>query len=185
MTVRTALIALVFASSVAFARAETLRLPDVPVTGHDGITRAFRSEAVGDRLVVVAAIYTDCTTICPITTVILQDLQGRLGDRLGAGVRLLAVTLDPARDTPARLAAAAREAGAREGWLWLTGRKRDLDRLTAAIGAYSADFTEHPPVFLVGDGARGVWRRLYGFPSAEELLAVLDELARAREGGAS
>lgn len=185
MMSRSVAVILLVGLAVSSARAEAIRLPDVPVTGHDGITRAFRSEAVGDRLVVVAAIYTDCTTICPITTVILQDLQGRLGDRLGAGVRLLAVTLDPARDTPARLAAAAREAGAREGWLWLTGRKRDLDRLTAAMGAYSPDYTAHPPVFLVGDGARGVWHRLYGFPSADELLAVLDELARAREGGGS
>lgn len=155
-------------------RAESLRLPDLPVVDRSGRSLAFRSEAIGSYRVVIAPIYTDCSTICPITIAIFRDLQELLGDRLGSEVRLLSLTVDPARDTPARLAEAAAAIGARDGWLWLTGRKPDLDRITAALGAWSADFTAHPPVILVGDGARGVWRRYYGFPEASELLAALD-----------
>jgi len=142
---------------------------------------AFRSEAIGDRLVVVSAVYTGCSTVCPLTIAIFQSLQARLGPELGATVRLLTVTLDPEHDTPARLARAAREAQAGPGWLWLTGRKPDLDRILYAMGAYGDDFTEHPPFVLVGDGRRGVWHRLFGFPAAEELEAVLRVLERDRE----
>jgi len=168
---------------VGQVRGERLRLPDLPVLTQAGTRLAFRSQAIGDRLVVVSAVYTGCSTVCPLTIAIFQVLQARLGARVGNGVRLLTVTLDPEHDTPARLAEAAREAEAGPSWLWLTGRKPDLDRILYAMGAYSDDFTEHPPFVLVGDGRRGVWRRLFGFPSPEELEAVLLELEQDRGAG--
>lgn len=155
-------------------------LIDNALIDQNGHPARFASELIGDRLVVATTVYTTCTTVCPITSAILSRLQTLLGDRLDSEVRLLSVSVDPGTDTPARLKAMAARYHARPGWYWLTGNKALVDEVLEGLGAYSADFTAHPSVFLIGDGRRGSWRRVYGFASPTSLLARLDELARAR-----
>ena len=148
-------------------------LIDHELVDRSGDKKRFASEVIGDRKAVIAGIYTGCTTICPITTLIFAELQEALGDRLEQEVRLVSLSVDPANDTPARLAEAADEIGSRPGWYWLTGPSALQNEVLLGIGAYSTDVTEHPPVFVVGDGATGKFVQLYGFPSIDELLDLL------------
>ena len=159
---------------------DRVTLIDHELVDRTGDKKRFVSEVIGDRKAVIAGIYTGCTTICPITTLIFAELQEALGDRLGEEVRLISLSVDPSNDTPARLAEAADEIGARPGWFWLTGPSALQNEVLLGIGAYSTDVTEHPPVFVVGDGATGEFVQLYGFPSVDEFLDLL-----AAEGGAS
>ena len=78
---------------------------------------------VGDRIVVINFAYTTCTTVCPVSSASLAQVQGQLGDRIGRDVGLVTVTVDPLRDTLARLKAYAGSVGAGAGWTWLTGPK--------------------------------------------------------------
>ena len=75
----------------------------------------FKSEAVGNRIVVVGFIYTSCTTICPVTSAVFADVQQRLiktlGERFGHEVKLITLTVDPATDTSERLKAYAANFG--------------------------------------------------------------------------
>jgi len=146
----------------------------------------FKTEVVGDRIVVLDFVYTTCTTVCPVLSALFSQLQGKLGDRLGRDVFLVSVTVDPNRDTPARLKAYAAKHGAGEGWTWLTGDKSSVDRVLKGLEAYTANFEDHPSQVMVGDGRSGVWTRFYGFPSPAQILAKVDELAAARNqaGGA-
>lgn len=82
---------------------------------------------------VVTFLYTTCPLpeFCPLTLTRLQALQPRLPD----GTRLLAVTVDPAKDTIDALAAYAKLAGA-DPARWQFGRleKAQLDALAMQAG---------------------------------------------------
>jgi protein SCO1/2/putative membrane protein len=88
--------------------------------------------AVGDadlagRVWVASFIFTHCPLSCPRITSVMKGLQAKLA---GTDVRLVSISVDPDRDTPAALAAYARTFGAdADRWWFLTGPKDDLVRL--------------------------------------------------------
>jgi protein SCO1/2 len=88
------------------------------------------------KVVVIAFIYTSCTTACPILGRQMARLQkGLKRDKLLPGrVMLLSVTVDPSRDGAAVLARYASDLGADPaGWKFL----RDApEALTPVLGAY-------------------------------------------------
>jgi protein SCO1/2 len=49
------------------------------------------------------------------------------------------------------------------------------------MGAYTASFTDHPPMILVGDGRTGTWTRFNGFPSQARILAQVDQICAAHQ----
>lgn len=78
------------------------------------------SEQLAGHVWIADFVFTRCPDFCPALTARLARLQ----DRIPAGadpVRLVSITVDPAHDTPEVLRAYAAQAGARAGWLFLTG----------------------------------------------------------------
>lgn len=168
------LVGLMSAAFTSLAAAGDLKLIDHVLVDQHGERQRFVSDAIGEKKVVVAGIYTGCSTICPITTLVFGQLQDALQGRMETEVRLISLSIDPVTDTPSVLADAAEEAEAGPGWTWLTGAPSSMSEVLLGLGSYSADITEHPPVFVVGDGATDAFVQLYGFPSVEEILEVLD-----------
>jgi len=168
------------ASAQAAPAAAAVVLEDLPMVDQDGTFRRFRSEVVGGRLVVMDFVFTTCTTICPVLSSKMARLQERLGDRLGREVFLVSVSVDPARDGPPQLLAYSKKWKARQGWSFLGGKPADVEAVLKGMGAYTANFANHPPMFLVGDGRTGKWTRLNGFPEVDQLLKQVDTLAAAR-----
>jgi cytochrome c peroxidase len=76
------------------------------------------------KVAVVSFIYTACPDRlgCPLASLALQDLQGRLKDQgLYRDVVLLSISFDPGRDSPAQLAKYARVYGADPAfWRFMT-----------------------------------------------------------------
>jgi protein SCO1/2 len=93
---------------------------------------------------------------------------------------MVTVTVDPVRDTPARLKEYGARLGSNPGWSWITGPKPQVDEVLRAFGAYTPNFVDHPPLVLVGDAKTGKWLRFYGFPSPDQLLAAVGDLTAAR-----
>lgn len=151
-----------------------LKLPDAWLKDQDGRAVRLTSDVLGGRVAVVNFVYTTCTTVCPVLSATMAQLQQRLGKRLGEKVLLVSVTVDPLRDTPARLKEYAGQHGAGEHWRWLTGRKSDVDAVLKAFGTFTPDPVDHPAVTLVGDAGGRRWTRLYGFPSVEEVLSQVE-----------
>lgn len=162
----------------------TVRLSDNELIDQTGTKRHFASDVIGDRIVVIDFVYTSCTTVCPVLSAVFAQVQSRLGERLGREVALVSVSVDPARDTPARLAAYASRHRAREGWVWLTGDKPVVDRVLQDLGAYTTNFEDHPSMVLVGDGQTGTWTRYFGFPGTDQIMTRVNELAAARQTAA-
>ena len=74
----------------------------------------------------------------------------------------------------------AEELDAKPGWTFLTGEKDTVNDLLKALEVYAPNIWDHPPTVFVVDGRRGVWTRLYGFPSPDKIVEVLDRYRAAR-----
>lgn len=157
-----------------------LSIPDVSLLTQHGNTVNLRSDVVGDKIVVIDFVYTTCTTVCPVLSAILGQVQGQLADRLGKDVILVSLTVDPLRDTPERLKAYSEKHRAGGGWYWLTGNKQTVDDVLQQLGVYTPNFEDHPSMVLVGDGSSGEWSRFIGFPGAEQIMHKINEFSAAR-----
>jgi cytochrome oxidase Cu insertion factor (SCO1/SenC/PrrC family) len=88
----------------------------------DSTGRAVNTHQItAGKVAVVSFIYTACPERlgCPLASLALQDLQGRLKDEgLSRDVVLLSISFDPGRDSPAQLAKYARVYGADPAFWW-------------------------------------------------------------------
>ncbi|MCY1274072.1 hypothetical protein D9M69_370620 [compost metagenome] len=154
---------------------------DVALRDQDNREVHLRDDLVGDRIVVMGFVYTSCTTVCPVISAIMQKLQTQLGERAGREVQLISLSIDPLRDTPERLHEYAGRFGAGSGWRWLTGSSEAVSETLKGLGTWTANYEEHPPLIMVGDGRTQQWTRFYGFTDPAVLMARVDELSAARE----
>jgi len=166
--------------NAATANFADIALPDAVLVTRNGAQVNLQSEVVGNRIVVMDFVYTTCTTVCPVLSAIFSQVQKRLGDRLGREVVLVSISVDPGRDTPARLKSYAARLHAGDSWLWLTGRQQTVKKVLKELGAYTPNFADHPSMVLVGDGQSGQWARFLGFPAADQIIKKVDEFSAAR-----
>jgi protein SCO1/2 len=90
---------------------------------------AFGSAQLAGRPYVADFIYTSCRDSCPLLTARMGELQDLLQADPGS-VRLVTFTVDPAHDSPERLAAYARDARAVPGlWTFVTGPVGEVSSL--------------------------------------------------------
>jgi len=72
------------------------------------------------------------------------------------------------------LKAYAGKYGAGPGWLFLTGKRQDIDRVRFKLGE-RREKEEHPNIVRVGNGANGQWMRL---PLYGDLNALVNEIGK-------
>ena len=104
------------------------------------------------RIVVVTFMYSTCRDTCPLTA---QQSRGAL-DQLGPGrqVPVLAISVDPAGDTPAHVARFLREQHMAERMRYLTGTRAQLAPVWRAYGIQpQGPGYEHTASTVVDDGA--------------------------------
>ncbi len=157
-----------------------VKVLNTELLNQDGIKVRFASDIVSNKIIAMNFIYTDCKTACPVVSAIFAKLQNQLGDKLQQDVRMVSISINPTTDTPESLKTYATHFNARPEWIWLTGEKKPVDDLLKGLGVYSADYSNHSPVILVGDPVSGVWTRFDGLTSPETLAAKIDELLAAR-----
>jgi cytochrome oxidase Cu insertion factor (SCO1/SenC/PrrC family) len=117
-------------------------VPDVALVGEDGQPTSL--SALQGRYVVLTPFLTLCHEVCPITTGAFLELQQAI-EQAGVAnqVTLVEATVDPGRDTPARLRAYAQMTGLR--WTLLTGSAAQLAELWKAFGiTYSIQPEDSP-----------------------------------------
>ena len=158
----------------------TVKLLNTELLDQNGTQVKFISDIVGDRIIAINFIYTDCHTACPVVSAIFAKLQNQLGEKLQKDVRMVSLSINPITDTPESLKTYSTHFNAKPEWVWLTGEKKPVDDLLKGLGVYSADYSNHTPVILVGDSISGVWTRFDGFTRPETLAAKIDELLLAR-----
>ena len=95
------------------------------------------STALRGKIALVTFVYTHCPTVCPLLTAQMKQLQDEFSREGAFGARLVfvTVTVDPGRDTPARLKEYAAQFGAdSSSWLWLTGEPAQMETVWSGFG---------------------------------------------------
>lgn len=162
------------------AEQAVVRFAEVDLTDQHGRTQRLKTDVVADNIVVMDFVYTSCTTVCPVVSAIMAEVQAQLGERVGRDVRLVSLSVDPQRDTPARLKSYAGTHRAGEGWVWLTGSVPAVNDTLKGFGTWTPNFEDHPVVMMVGDGRSGDWTRFYGFADPAALVAKVEQLTAQR-----
>ena len=117
-------------------------IPDVPLISSSGAATSLA--AYRGKYVVMAPFLTLCQDECPLVTGAFIALQRDVeAAGLGKKVVFMEITVDPGRDTPARLAAYSKEFGA--DWPLLTGTPANLDALWKFLGVSVQIVPEEQP----------------------------------------
>jgi protein SCO1/2 len=139
------------------------RFPNVTLTTQDGTPVRFYDDLIKGKTVAMNLIYTTCTYACPLETAKMAQVQRLLGDRMGRDIFFYSITIDPEHDTPSVLKEYAERYKAGPGWLFLTGKKADIDLISRKLGLYAPPDPRNPdghiPYLLVGNEVTGQWMR--------------------------
>ncbi len=113
----------------------------------------------------------------------VRRLQTLLGERSGRDVFLYSFTLEPKRDSPARLRRHHEECGAAPGWTFLTGAPRDLELCRVRFGFVDSDprranrRPRHWDLVLLGNEPHQRWMASHALTRPELLLDQLNRVA--------
>jgi protein SCO1/2 len=174
-----------FAISAALAMAAESRLaviqkaPDFRLTDQDG--KAVRMKDYRGKVLLVSFVFTTCNGSCPATTHRMGKIQDTLrsaGLLKKGRVRLLSITLDPARDTPAVLRRYMQLFDADpSSWTFLTGPKEQVAPVIAAWGMWARPAAngqlDHPSRIFMVD-SRGRIREIYNLSFLKPVWVVED-----------
>jgi protein SCO1/2 len=155
------------------------KIPEVKLVRDDGKPVLLASEINDGRPIVLTFIFTTCTSICPLSSQILSQLQTKLGldrDR----VHLMSVSIDPEEDTPSRLQAYAKKFNAGPAWQHYTGTVAASAAVQRAFDVYRGDKMSHTPVTLLRPAPGKAWVRIDGFTTADNLLAEIHPFIASR-----
>jgi protein SCO1 len=137
--------------------------PDSILQTHEGKEVRFYTDLIKHKVVIINAMYTVCTGICPTNTARLLELQKALGDRIGKDIFIYSISLRPDMDSPAALKEYADRYGVKPGWTFLTGKTSDIEVIRRKLGFYDSDpiadanLSNHSGVFRIGNDLRNRW----------------------------
>src|ERR1044071_8807904 len=149
---------------------------DVELLNQNGEKVRFYTDVLKGKTVVVNAFFTTCTSVCPPMNRNMERIQQALGDRVGRDVFLVSITVDPEVDTPARLKDYARKFHAGPGWVFLTGKKENLDWALYKLGQYVEAKDDHTTIFIIGNEPTGLWKKAFGMANVTELVQVVNSV---------
>jgi protein SCO1/2 len=164
----------------ASAKRSTSRLvvPQAKLVRDDGESVSFSNEINDGRPVILSFIFTSCTTICPVITNTLAQVQNKLGKERNS-VRIVSITIDPEEDTPSRLKAYGEKYHAGSEWHHYTGTIQEIIKIAKAFGVYHGNKMAHTPVIFLRKSQNAPWIRFDGFAKAEEILSEIPEVIAA------
>lgn len=152
------------------------QVPEFRLTNERG--EPFGSEELRGKVYIANFIFTSCTMACPKLTGEMAKVQHRTRN-LRDALLLVSISVDPKTDTPAVLAAYAREHGAIPGrWTFLTGPLEQITQAVQegfkiAIGPDEVFGTFHGEKFVLVD-AKGQIRGYYDANAEGEEALVRD-----------
>jgi protein SCO1 len=144
----------------------------------------FYDDLVKDKTVIINLMYTGCGETCPANTAELAKINDLLGQRMGRDIVMVSLSIDPLADTPARLKQYWESFGAKPGWLFLTGKPGDVDRLRHELGAYDLDPvidanpSQHAGFITVGNDRTNRWTALPLLMHTRQLLGTILRISR-------
>jgi protein SCO1/2 len=149
-------------------------------------TREVKSQELAGQVWIADFVFTSCGGMCPIMTSKMRTLQ----DKLPSEVRLVSFSVDPENDTPEALTAYAKRYNADPNrWLFLTGKKAELFKLTKEgfklalddTGGTPAEPITHSSRFVLID-KQGQIRGYYSMEEDDELTRIVRDAKSLLKG---
>jgi len=125
----------------ARTRIQQQHLPNIPLITHEGKEVRFYDDLVKDKVVMLNFFYAVCADVCPAVSANLAEVQKLMGDQVGRDIFMYSFTLKPEADDVFAIRAYRETYGAGPGWIFLTGKPEDMEKLRRGIG-----FTDPNPV---------------------------------------
>jgi protein SCO1/2 len=179
----------------SFAFSERLRprfgadyFPNITLTTHEGRKVRFYDDMLKGKTVVINFMYTHCAGSCPRTTANLVNVQRALGTRVGRELFMYSITLKPEEDTPEQLRQYAAAHGVQPGWLFLTGKPADIERLRRKLGfvdpdpVVDADRSSHIGLVRYGNEPRGRWAGCPALSNPAQIVRSIEWLVSSCVG---
>ena len=141
-------------------------LPNVELTTHEGRAVRFYEELVKGQVVAINFMFTTCGNTCPLITEHLAAAQKALGEPMRHQITLLSITLEPEYDTPERLREYRQVRAVGPEWIFLTGRRDDIEFLRRHLGLYDldpaidSDPSQHAGIVILGNEPQGRWKAI-------------------------
>ena len=179
-------LALIFFASIAVGQQQSAPsaaakyFSDVELIDQDGQKLRFYSDVLKDKVVIINAFFTTCTSVCPPMNRNLEKIQDALGDRLGKDVFLVSISVDPETDTPARLKEYSQRFHAKPGWTFLTGKKENVDWALYKLGQYVETKNDHTTIVIIGNEPKGLWKKAFGLAQSGELIKIVNDVINDR-----
>jgi protein SCO1/2 len=143
-------------------------LPAFSLTDQRG--QPFGTRELTGKVWVADFIFTACQEACPLLSQKMAEV-GRRARSLGPDFHLVSISVDPARDTPAALAAYGARYGANPiAWSFLTGPAEAIE--AAVVGGFKVGMGREK---TSGEGAADFWQIFHG-----ENLVLVDRELRIR-----
>jgi protein SCO1/2 len=136
----------------------------------------FYEDLVRGRKVLINFAFTGCKAVCSPVTKHLAEVRRKLGGRVGKDIVMLTLTVDPANDTPERLARFAQGFDTGPGWYFLTGSRENMERVLKKLGGYTQEPSEHSAVLLIGDASTGTWVKAPALALADNIVFAVEHL---------
>jgi len=153
---------------------------DVELINQDGQKVRFYSDVLKDKVVIINTFFITCTSVCPPLNRNMEKVQEALGDRLGKDAFLVSISVDPAADTPTRLKEYSRRFHARPGWIFLTGKKENVDWALYKLGQYVESKDDHSTIMIIGNEPKGLWKKAFGLAKPDELIQIVEDVINDR-----
>jgi protein SCO1/2 len=149
---------------------------DTVLMNQNGENVRFYSDLLKNRIVVINTFFTECVSVCPLLNRNMQAIQDWLGDRLNRDVLLLSISVDPATDTPPRIKEYAQRFHAKPGWVFLTGKKENVDLVLQKLGQKVEARDDHSTIFIIGNDRTHLWKKAMGAAKSDQLIPIVESV---------
>jgi protein SCO1/2 len=149
---------------------------DTVLMNQNGESVRFYSDLLKNRIVVINTFFTECVSVCPLLNRNMQAIQDWLGDRLNRDVLLLSISVDPATDTPPRIKEYAQRFHAKPGWVFLTGKKENVELVLQKLGLRVEARDDHSTIFIIGNDRTHLWKKAMGAAKSDQLIPIVESV---------
>lgn len=162
------------------ALGEPQTVPDFALTDHEG--ERVRLSTLRGKLVLITFLYTQCPDICPLMADNLNAALRGLDPSVRKDVRVLAISVDPERDTPATVRGYTRVHRLLPQFRYLIGTRRELTevwrRFQVQSVARDPELIDHTAYTLLVDRSG---QGIVLYPSDFTAEQILTDLRQALE----
>ncbi|HET7287961.1 MAG TPA: SCO family protein, partial [Pyrinomonadaceae bacterium] len=155
---------------------------DVELIDQDGKNVRLYTDVLKGKTVVINAFFTTCTSVCPPMNRNMEHIQQALGARVGKDVFLVSISVDPEVDTPPKLKEYAKKFHAGPGWMFLTGKKENVQQALYKLGQSVEVKDDHTTIMIIGNETTGLWKKALGIASPTELVRIVESVVNDKGG---